>query len=271
MYIMHILRKMKQELKRKVDWNMFDFSTVKDQKIADKVFQEAKDFLSLCHFGLQGITRTEKDVIKIVEKLKATKMAPLAFDTEMEFVPMVRELFSDYCCDVKLHCAVSYPMGRLTLSSKMNTLEKLRSMGVDDVCVCLDWQAVFSGRYQDVEDEAYAMVNEFQSDFYRLAFVIPATLMSDTKIIETCRALDNAGTVSIKVNPGATLGVTFEEVALIKRMFPNRFDIHPSGNIRTLADVLRYREMGCNNIHTAAALEITDAFIVKRLKEYGGI
>ena len=250
---------------------MFDFSTVQDKEIAAKVFKEAKEFLSLCHFGLQGITRTEDDVRKVVGKLKETKMAPLAFDTEMQFVPMARELFSDYCCKVRLHCAVSYPMGRLLPASKMHALDRLREIGVDDVCVCLDWQAVFSGRYKDVENEARQIVEEFQDDFYRVALVIPATLMSDTQIIETCRALDAAGTVSVKVNPGATLGVSFEEVALIRRNFHNRFDIHPSGNIRTLSDVLRYREMGCSNIHTAAALEITDDFIVKKLKEYGGI
>lgn len=250
---------------------MFDFSTVENQEIAEKVFQEAKDFLSLCHFGLQGITRTEEDVKQIVEKLKATKMAPLAFDTEMQFVPMVRELFADYCCKVRLHCAVSYPMGRYVTVAKMHTIDTLRKIGVDDICVCLDWQAIFSGRYDAIENEAKQIVDEFQNDFYRVALVIPATFMSDTQIIETCKALDNAGVVSVKVNPGAKLGVSFEEVALIKRNFPNRFDIHPSGNIRTLADVLRYREMGCNNIHTAAALEITDAYIVKRLKEYGGI
>jgi|GEM_PF-817015 len=250
---------------------MFDFSSVRDREIADKVFQEAKHFLSLCHFGLQGITRTEDDVREIVAKLKETKMAPLAFDTEMQFVPLVRELFTDYCCDVKLHCAVSYPMGRYTLQTKMDTLAKLRRMKVDDVCICLDWQAIFSGRYKDIETEARTIVEEYQDDFYRVALVIPATLMSDTQIIETCKALDSAGTVSVKVNPGAKLGVSFEEVALIKRVFPNRFDVHPSGNIRTLAEVLRYREMGCNNIHTAAALEITNAFIEKRLNEYGGI
>ena len=250
---------------------MFDFSTVKNQEIADKVFQEAKDFLSLCHFGLQGITRTEEDVKAIVDKLKETKMAPLAFDTEMPFVPMVRELFADYCCPVRLHCAVSYPMGRLTVASKMYALEQLREMKVDDVCICLDWQAIFSGRYKNIEKEARKIVEEFQNDFYRVALVIPATLMSDTQIIETCRALDEAGVVSVKVNPGAKLGVSFEEVALIKRKFPNRFDVHPSGNIRSLSEVLRYREMGCNNIHTASALEITDDFIMRKLKEYGGI
>lgn len=250
---------------------MFDFSVIENREIAEKVFKEAKDFLSLCHFGLQGITRTEEDVKQIVEKLKKTKMAPLAFDTEMQFVPMVRELFSDYCCKVRLHCAVSYPMGRYVKATKMNTISKLREIGVEDICVCLDWQAIFSGRYSRIEAEAGEIVKEFQNDFYRVAFVIPATLMSDTQIIETCKALDSAQVVSVKVNPGAKLGVSFEEVALIKRNFLNRFDVHPSGNIRTLADVLRYREMGCNNIHTASALEITDAYIMKKLKEYGGI
>lgn len=250
---------------------MFDFSTVQNQEIADRVFQEAKDFLSMCHFGLQGITRTEDDMREVIEKLKETKMAPLAFDTEMRFVPMARELFEDYCCKVRLHCAVSYPMGRFRLISKMAALERLRETGVDDVCICLDWQAIFSGRYKDVEKEAAKIVNEFQDDFYRVALVIPATLMSDTQIIDTCKALDSAGVVSVKVNPGAKLGVSFEEVALIKRNFPNRFDVHPSGNIRTLAEVMRYREMGCNNIHTAAALELTEEFIRKKLKEYGGI
>jgi len=250
---------------------MFDFSTVENQEIAEKVFQEAKDFLGLCHFGLQGITRTEDDVKKIAGKLMETKMAPLAFDTEMPFVPFVRELFSDYCCKVRLHCAVSYPMGRCLTETKMKAVDELRRIGVDDVCICLDWQAIFSGRYGEIEREARQIVDEFQNDFYRVALVIPATLMSDTQIIETCKALDSAGTVSVKVNPGAKLGVSFEEVALIKRKFPNRFDVHPSGNIRTLSDVLRYREMGCNNIHTAAALEITDAYILQKLKEYGGI
>ncbi len=250
---------------------MFDFSTVKNQEIAEKVFQEAKDFLGMCHFGVQGICKTEKDYKETVDKLKETRMAPLAFDAEMQFIPFLRELFAGYCCDVKLHVAVSYPMGRMLASTKMSTIDYLRRIGVDDICVCTDWQAVFSGNYDAVEKEARMIVDEFQNDFYRVAFVLPATLMSDTKIIETCKALDSAGVVSVKVNPGAKLGVSFEEINLIKRIFPNRFDLHASGNIRTLSDVLRYREMGINNIHTASALEITDAFIIKRLKEYGGI
>jgi len=250
---------------------MFDFSTVKDPKIAERVFSEAKEFLSMCHFGVQGIHKTEADYRAVVDRLMATKMAPQAFNAEMQFVPMLREWFRDYCCPVKLHCAVSYPMGRQLTATKMAVIDTLREMGVEDICVCLNWEALFSGDYAKMGREAETIVNEFQKDFDKLAFVLPATLMSDTAIIDACHALDEAGVVSIKVNPGAKLGVSFEEVHLIQRKFLNRFDIHASGNIRTLTDILRYREMGLDNIHTASALDCTEEFIQKRLKELGGI
>ena len=259
------------DITRQKGKNMFDFDSLEDQELARRVFEEAKAFLGMCHFGVQGIHRTEEDYLAVVNRLKATKMAPLAFDAEMQFIPFLREVFSDYCCPVKLHCAVSYPMGRMLPVTKMKTIDHLRTIGVDDICVCLDWEAVFSGNYGKIEEEARMITNEFQNDFYRVAFVLPATLMSDTKIIDTCKALDAAGIVSIKVNPGAKLGVSFEEVNLIQRKFPNRFDIHASGNIRTLSDILRYREMGLNNIHTASALDCTEEFVMMKLKEYGGI
>jgi deoxyribose-phosphate aldolase len=246
---------------------MFDLSTVKNKAIAEKVRKEAEEFMSHCHFGCQGIDKTSNDVGQAIERLKTTGLKPMAFDTEMPFVPMAKEMLPGY----RIHCAVAYPMGRATLETKMRVLQKLRKMGVDDVCICLDWQAIFSQRYAAIENEAVAMVREYLNSFFRLAMVIPATLMSDTAIVETCKALDAAGVYSIKVNPGAKLGVTFEEVALIMRKFPNRFDIHPSGNIRRLSEVERYREMGCTNIHTVASLDITERFIIRQLKLYGGI
>lgn len=75
-------------------------------------------------------------------------------------------------------------------------------MGILDVCVCLDWQAIFSHRYKDVEREAAAIVKEFDGLFTKNAYVIPATLLSDTEMADTLRALDSAGVYSVKVNPG---------------------------------------------------------------------
>ncbi len=247
---------------------MFDFSLIQNKEIADKVREEARVFMGRCHFGTQGIAKTETDVINAVNKLRDSGFLSIAFDTEMVYVPLALELLEG---KIPVHAAVSYPMGRMTLSKKLKDLERLHSLGVRDTCVCLDWQAIFSGEYDIIENEAREIMRRFGDSFIKLAFVIPATLMSDTEMIACLRALDAAGIVSVKVNPGAKLGVSYEEVALINRNFPSRFDIHPSGNIRTLGDVERYLELGCDNIHTVSSLEITEEFIKRQLSRYGGM
>jgi hypothetical protein len=45
---------------------MFDFSQVKDKKVAEKIKEEARIFMSKCHFGCQGIAKTEKDVLDAI-------------------------------------------------------------------------------------------------------------------------------------------------------------------------------------------------------------
>ena len=247
---------------------MFDFSQVKDKEIAEKVREEARAFMGRCHFGVQGIAKTEADVTAVLERVLEFGIFPVAFDTEIVFVPLIKRMLPN---DVPIHVAVSYPMGRMTLSKKLKDLDRMDKIGVRDTCVCLDWQALFSGQYDVIEREACKIMSEFGDTFLKLAFVIPATLMSDTEMLDALDALDQAGIISVKVNPGAKLGVSFEEVAFINRNFPGRFDVHPSGNIRTLGDVERYLELGCETIHTASALEITECFIQKQLNKYGGL
>ncbi|MEG0377841.1 MAG: hypothetical protein RR614_05110 [Eubacterium sp.] len=246
---------------------MIDWSKVKNVAIAERVQEEGRNMMKRCHFGVQGITKTEDDVKVALNRLLETGFKPMAFDTEMNFVPMLKELTEG---KINLHCAVSYPLGRMTLKKKMQDLETLLNMGVKDVCVCLDWQAIFSHRYVDLEKEAAAMVKAFDGVFTKNAYVIPATLLSDSEMEDTLKALDNAGVYSVKVNPGCKLGVSFEEVQLIKRLFPNRFDIHPSGNIRTLETFEKYIELGCEVIHTASALDIVETFMKRQLMIYGG-
>lgn len=245
-----------------------DFSKIKNPAIAKRVREEGAALVARCHFGVQGLTKTEEDVKKALYRLLDTGFKPVAFDTEPTFVKMIREITGR---SIRLHAAVSYPLGRMTLKKKLQDLENILNMGVEDTCVCLDWQAVFSHRYSDVEREAAAIMKEFDGKFYKNAFVIPATLLSDTEMIEVLKALDAAGVYSVKVNPGCKLGVSYEEVMLIKRHFPNRFDIHPSGNIRTLEQFEKYVELGCQVIHTASTLDIVETYMQRQLKLYGGL
>jgi deoxyribose-phosphate aldolase len=213
------------------------------------------------------VGKTEQDVRDAIGSLLDSGFMSRAFDTEIIYIPLAKSILGDR---VPMHAANAYPMGRTTVTQKLRDLERARKIGVTDTCMGIDWQALFSGRYSDLESEVRAVMEEFGGAFIKLAFIIPATLMSDTEMMEVLRALDNAGAVSVKVNPGTKLGVSFEEVAFIKRNFPHRFDIHPSGNIRSLGEVERYLEMGCDNIHTVSSLDLTQEFIKKQLLKYGG-
>lgn len=245
-----------------------DFTKIKNPIIAERVRNEGAALVAHCHFGVQGLTKTEDDVKKALYRLLDTGFKPVAFDTEPVFVKMIQEITGG---SIRLHAAVSYPLGRMTLKKKLQDLEHLLEIGIEDTCVCLDWQAIFSHRYKDVEMEAAEIMKEFDGKFFKNAFVIPATLLSDTELIEVLKALDSAGVYSVKVNPGCKLGVSFEEVELIKRCFPNRFDIHPSGNIRTLEQFERYRALGCEVIHTASTLDIANTYMERQARLYGGL
>jgi deoxyribose-phosphate aldolase len=245
---------------------MFDWSKVKDASVCDRVKKKAADFMIHCHFGTQGIAKTPHDAVEAAQRLLDSSFRAIAFDSEMTLIPYVKDMLEGH---TPLHVPVAYPMGRTTLQKKMNDLGRLYKMGVKDTCVCLDWQAIFSRRFKDIEMEASVIMKEYGTCFLKNALVLPATLMSDTDIIDTCTALDQAGVISIKINPGCKLGVSFEEVQLINRVFPLRFDIHPSGNIRNLYSAERYMELGCSVIHSASSLDLTEELIIRELRKCG--
>ena len=91
---------------------MIDWTKIKNPAIADRVREEGRFMMQRCHFGVQGIAKTEQDVKLALDRLMQTGFKPMAFDTEMNFVPMLKELTQG---EINLHCAVSYPLGRMTL------------------------------------------------------------------------------------------------------------------------------------------------------------
>lgn len=88
---------------------MIDWTKIKNPAIADRVREEGRFMMQRCHFGVQGIAKTEQDVKLALDRLMQTGFKPMAFDTEMNFVPMLKELTQG---EINLHCAVSYPLGR---------------------------------------------------------------------------------------------------------------------------------------------------------------
>ena len=244
---------------------MFKFPEGTEPALIEKVQREARRFMKKLHWGIQGPLSTQEQVVETMNQLFETGYDSMTFDVEMVHVPFVKKILGNR---IDIHVSVSYPMGRMLLQQKQYDIDTLYEMGVQDVCVCLDWQAIFSERYEDIRKEADVLMQDYGNKFHKFALVIPASLMGTKSILNTCEALDDAGVQSIKVNPGVNLHVSYEEVALIQRNFPDRFDVHPAGGIRTLAEAERFFELGCHVVHSIKALEILDAYIRKTYQRY---
>jgi deoxyribose-phosphate aldolase len=235
--------------------------------ISPKIQDEAKQFASMFHFGVQGIEKSEAQMHADVKKLIDLGYTPRAFDTELNYLELVTECYGDR---FNIHVPLDYPMGRSITQKKLRDLEYIKNCGCIDNCVCVNYEWVFSHEYSRIEDEARQICKNFGSAFVKMAFVVPTTLMNDQEIIDTVKALDAGGAETVKVNPGCGLGASFWEVELIYEVFGHeRFDVHPSGNIRTLEQVERFLDLGCTTIHSRAMIEITEAFIAKRMAEGG--
>jgi deoxyribose-phosphate aldolase len=226
--------------------------------------KEVRDLAAYFHYGTLGIEKTTLDLRADIQKVLESGFIFKAYNVEMNLAALTKELLDGY---MRIHVPISYPIGNMTLYKKQVDLDYCRNLGIDESCVCLNYGAIISHEYELIENEVKTLTEEFE-DSVELAYVIQATLLTDSEIIDASRAIGYAGGSRIKLNTGYSWGTTPEEVALLRRVFGYKFDLHPSGNIITLKQVKQFMSLGVTNIHSLAAFEIIDEYIAERNAEF---
>ena len=222
--------------------------------------KEVRDFAAYFHYGTLGIDKTTRDLRVDVERVQDSGFVIKAFNVEMVLAALAKELLQG---TQRIHVPISYPLGNMTLRKKQVDLDYCRGIGIDESCVCLNYGAILSHCYDEIEREVKILTDEYESSI-ELAFVIQATLLNDREIVEVSKAIGYGGGSRIKLNTGYSWGTSPEEVALLRRVFGYTFDLHPSGNIKTLKQVKEFLYLGVTNIHSLAAFEIIDEYIAER-------
>lgn len=222
-------------------------------------------FAGMFHYGVLGIEKTEADVRTAVQRVLDSGYVLTAVDVELIHAPLVIEMMAGR---MTVHSPVSYPLGNLTLKKKLRDLEKMIEIGVRDTAWCLNYRHILDHNYDLVAQEVAEAVTLNQG-ILEIEYNIQATLLNDNEIIGACQAILDGGGKAVKLNTGYGWGTGPEEVALVRRVFGHQLDIHPSGNIRTLAQVDAFLQEDVTIIHSAAVFEITEAYIARLARERG--
>ena len=228
---------------------------------------EVMAFARMFHYGILGVEKTERDIRVGVQRVLDSGYILQAVDVELIYVPLVLEMLHG---KMTVHSPISYPLGNLTPKKKLRDLERMIEVGVRDTAYCLNYRNILDHDYGDVAKEVRAAV-ELNRDVIAIEFNIQATLLNDNEIVGACQAIEDGGGKTVKLNTGYGWGTSPEEVALVRRVFGTRLDIHPSGNIRSLAQVDEFLKYDVRVIHSMAVFEITDEYIARLSRRTGGV
>ena len=220
---------------------------------------EVMAFAGMFHYGVLGVAKTEEDVRAGVKRILKSGYTFTAYDVELIYAPLAIELLD---WRMTVHAPVSYPLGNMTLKKKLRDIEKMIEVGVRDSAYCLNYRDILDHRFDLVAKEVRAVI-ELNQEIIAIEFNIQATLLNDNEIIGACQAILDGGGRTVKLNTGYGWGTGPEEVALVRRVFDHKLDIHPSGNIRTLAQVDEFLKYDVTIIHSQAVFEITDEYITR--------
>lgn len=224
-----------------------------------------EDVASMFHCGALGIGMSQALFDEKVQECIDANYNYKAFNVEIPFAKQAVDCLGD---KIRVMCPIGYPMGNATFQKKLRDVDEIIEYGVGETCISLDYSAMLSGNYRLLEREIREIQQRFEKDI-DIIHILPTTLLTDKEILACCEAIKNGGGRRIKANPGYGLGINFEEIALIKRVYGNYFDVHASGGIRRYEDFEHYVQLGCNNIHTQRSVDFLEEF-KRRKKERGG-
>jgi deoxyribose-phosphate aldolase len=200
--------------------------------------------------GILGTDITEEDVRSHFAAAKAYPFAAYAVD--LSYLRLAKELLRE--TDMLLTAAVSYPLGGMTLATKLDQVRFALSVEAEEINATLNLNAIKSGDYDAVSGELRAMVEV--ADGAIDVIVIPQfDILTSFEKLKTCERLLEAGVCAIKTDGHGGLCQP-EDIRLLRRVFGATFSIEASGGIRTVAQASEMLDAGANFIHTSTALDL---------------
>jgi deoxyribose-phosphate aldolase len=200
--------------------------------------------------GIQGTEITEDNVKQAIERAKQYPFAAYAVDEP--YLKLARKLLTG--TNILLTAPVSYPMGGMTLETRLKQIAFAIEAKADEINPSLNFNAIMSGDYATVLYEIQRMVAA-AGDALDVIVIPQLYIQTNEQKLETCRVILEGGVRAIKTNGHGSL-CRPEDILLIRREFGDTFSIEASGGIRTTAQALELLEAGANFIHTSTAYSV---------------
>lgn len=202
--------------------------------------------------GILGVDVTEQDVRSDIEKAKGFPFSAYAVD--LSYLELARELLEG--TGILLTAAVSYPLGGMTLATKLDQIRFALRVRAEEINATLNISAIRSGDYASVRCELEAMA-ETAAGAIDVIVIPQFDVLTSEEKLRTCETILEAGVRAIKTDGHGGL-CRPEDILLVRRALGRNLSIEASGGIRTTQQALELLDAGADFIHTSTAYSVME-------------
>jgi deoxyribose-phosphate aldolase len=161
--------------------------------------------------------------------------------------------------DVKVGCAVSFPLGAMSGDVKRFETEAAIDDGAQEIDVVLNIGRLKAGDDKCVFRELCDMVEA--ADEWPVKVILETCLLTREEKIRACKLAVESGARFVKTSTGfSTGGATVEDVRLMRETVGPKFGVKASGGIRDTKTALAMIEAGATRLGTSAGVAIVKGF-----------
>ena len=161
--------------------------------------------------------------------------------------------------DVKVGCAVSFPLGAMSGDVKRFETEAAIDDGAQEIDVVLNIGLLKAGDDKCVFRELCDVVEA--ADEWPVKVILETCLLTREEKIRACQLVVESGARFVKTSTGfSTGGATVEDVKLMRETVGLKFGVKASGGIRDTQTALAMIEAGATRLGTSASVAIVKGF-----------
>ena len=164
---------------------------------------------------------------------------------------------------VKLCTVAGFPLGSISIESKIIEVENCIENGASEVDVVMNIGYFKDKRYKYIADEITKIVN--CADGKIIKIIIESGVLSEEEIIIASKIVEDNGAHYIKTSTGFTsFGASPEIISIIKSSIHSKIKIKASGGIKSYLQMKKLIDLGVDRIGTSSGL-----IIMKELNDNG--
>ena len=210
----------------------------------------AEEFSRTIKTGVLGTDVTEAVVREAIARVKRYPISAYAVD--MPFLSLAKNLFRD--SGVLLTAAVGYPLGGMTLNTKLDQIRYALSLECDEINPSMDFSAIKSRDTEGVRRELLA-IRDCVAERLDIIVIPQYHILTNEEKLWVTEIILETGIRGVKTNGHGGICLP-EDITLIKRTFGSDVVLEASGGIRLAVDAIRLLELGATFIHSMAGYEM---------------